>query len=95
MAKIEHCPSCGGTEIKVAGNKVLCRACDVVYTIEDDGARVEDTDPLGKVKERLDNIEAKIAEPQKQQGDEPDPSSDDEPDESDETDEDERGFVSL
>ena len=85
--KIKHCPSCGGTQIEVAGNKILCRACEITFTVTDEGARATDIDPLTKDRQRLDRIEKDVAGlKQKQQGgngadDEPEPTNEPEPDE--------------
>jgi antitoxin (DNA-binding transcriptional repressor) of toxin-antitoxin stability system len=53
---IEHCPSCGSTEITVAGNKVHCKPCDVTYMVTAQGATVADLDPLGKDRERINKL---------------------------------------
>ena len=47
--EIKNCPSCGSTEVEVAGNKVHCRACDVTFSITPQGAKVADLDPLYRV----------------------------------------------
>jgi uncharacterized Zn finger protein (UPF0148 family) len=59
---IEHCPSCGGPEIEVAGNKVHCKACDITFTVTPQGARVADLDPLGKDRERISKLEKEVEE---------------------------------
>lgn len=59
---IKNCPSCGSSEIEVAGNKVHCTGCDVTYRITEDGARVDNLDPLSKDRERLSKVEQDIEE---------------------------------
>jgi len=59
--KIEHCTSCGSDQIEVAGNKYLCRICNVVYEVTDTGTKALETDPLGKDRERIDRAEKDIA----------------------------------
>lgn len=60
--EIKNCPSCGSTEIEVAGNKVHCRACDVTFTITPQGAKVADLDPLGKDRERINKLEQELSD---------------------------------
>ena len=60
--EIKNCPSCGSTEVEVAGNKVHCRACDVTFSITPQGAKVADLDPLGKDRERIAKLERDLAE---------------------------------
>ena len=64
-AEIKHCTSCGSDQIEVAGNKYLCRICNIVYEVTDTGTKVLDTNPLDKIEQRLANVE------RKQQGGEP------------------------
>lgn len=66
--ELKHCPSCGSSEIEVAGNKVHCRGCDVTFAVTPDGARVADVDPLHKDRQRLDKIEQDVAELKKAKG---------------------------
>ncbi|HUS71932.1 MAG TPA: hypothetical protein VMY06_02615 [Sedimentisphaerales bacterium] len=76
-AKIKHCTSCGSDQIVVAGQKFLCRPCNIVYEVTDTGTKVLDTDPLGKQEQRLSQAEQDIADLKKQGGNEtveaPDP----------------------
>ena len=58
--EIKVCPSCGSTEIEVAGNKVHCKACDVTFKITPDGARVDNLDPLSKDRERINKLEQEV-----------------------------------
>jgi hypothetical protein len=58
--EIKVCPSCGSSEIEVAGNKVHCKACDVTFKITPDGAKVDDLDPLGKDRERISKLEQEV-----------------------------------
>lgn len=60
--EIKVCPSCGSPEIEVAGNKVHCKACDVAFKVTQDGARVDDLDPLSKDRERLEKLEQDLGE---------------------------------
>lgn len=91
--KIEKCTSCGSDQIVVAGNKFLCRPCNIVYEVTDTGTKVLDTNPLDKFQRRLANAENAIAAVKKfvEDGDgsvedpepepEPDPNQEDEPEE--------------
>lgn len=60
-AKIEHCTSCGSKDIVVAGNKYLCRLCNIVYEVTDTGTRALDTNPLDDIDKRLEKAERAIA----------------------------------
>lgn len=76
--EIKHCTSCGSDQIVVAGNKFLCRVCNIVYEVTDTGTKVLDTNPLDRHEQRLDQVVRDIAELKKEQdGDEsiecPDP----------------------
>ena len=81
--EIKICPSCGSTEIEVAGNKVHCKACDVTFKVTPDGAKVDNLDPLSKDRERLDKIEQDVNELKKRgingQAREADEETEDEP----------------
>ena len=57
--EIKHCTSCGSDQIVVAGNKFLCRVCNIVYEVTDTGTKVLDTNPLDKIEQRLANVEKK------------------------------------
>ena len=71
-AQIKHCTSCGSEDIVVAGNKFLCRPCNIVYEVTDTGTKVLDTNPLAEHEQRLASAERAIAVLQKAgQGDEP------------------------
>lgn len=59
--KIEYCLSCGSKDIKVTGNKFYCPDCDITYKVTAQGTKVIETDPLGKEKARIDQIEKDIA----------------------------------
>lgn len=59
--KIEKCTSCGSDQIVVAGNKFLCRPCNVVYEVTDTGTKVLDANPLDEHEQRLANAERDIA----------------------------------
>lgn len=59
--EIKHCPNCGGTDIKVAGDNVYCKFCDVKLNISADGvAVVADADPLAEQNKRLDKVEQDV-----------------------------------
>lgn len=66
--KIEKCTNCGTDQIEVAGNKFLCRVCNVVYEVTDTGTKVLDANPLDRHEQRLDQAVRDIAEIKKQQG---------------------------
>lgn len=60
--KIEFCTSCGSQDIKVTGNTFYCPDCDVTYKVTTQGTKVIDSNPLGKEKARIDQMEEDIAE---------------------------------
>ncbi len=66
--EIKHCTSCGSDQIVVAGNKFLCRICNIVYEVTDTGTKVLDTNPLAKHEQTLRDIQRDIAEIKKEQG---------------------------
>lgn len=66
--EIKHCTSCGSDQIVVAGNKFLCRPCNIVYEVTDTGTKVLDTNPLAKHEQTLRDIQRDIAELKKKQG---------------------------
>lgn len=59
--KIEFCTSCGSQEIQVTGNSYYCPDCDVTYKVTTQGTKVIDSNPLGKEKTRLDQVEKDVA----------------------------------
>jgi hypothetical protein len=59
--KIDKCTSCGSDQIVVAGNKFLCRVCNIVYEVTDTGTKVLDANPLDEHEQRLANAERDIA----------------------------------
>ena len=67
-AEIKHCTSCGSDQIVVAGNKFLCRICNIVYEVTDTGTKVLDTNPLAKHEQTLRDIQRDIADIKKKQG---------------------------
>ena len=58
--KIEKCTSCGSDQIVVAGNKFLCRPCNVVYEVTDTGTKVLDANPLDALEQRFGKAELAI-----------------------------------
>ena len=60
--EIEHCTSCGSTNIKVEGNQYYCPDCDKTAKVTEQGTKVIDKNPLGKEKARIDRIEKDVAE---------------------------------
>ena len=60
--KIEFCTFCGSQEIEVTGNKYYCPNCDVTYKVTTQGTKVVDSNPLGKEKARVDQLEQDVAE---------------------------------
>jgi len=55
------CPNCGGPLEQLKDGRFLCIADNVMFKIEEDGsARPIDTDPLGKIYRRIDELEKKI-----------------------------------
>jgi hypothetical protein len=60
--KIEFCTSCGSQDIKVTGNTYYCPDCDINYKVTTQGTKVVDTNPLGKEKARVDQLEQDVAE---------------------------------
>jgi len=61
--KIEQCPSCKTEDIKkLKGNKFYCPECDATFKIEGEQQKVADTNPLGKEKEKLDQVIKDVAE---------------------------------
>lgn len=61
--KVEHCPSCKTEDIKkLKGNKFYCPECDATFKIEGEQQKVADTNPLGKEKARIDQLEDDVAE---------------------------------
>ncbi len=95
--KIEFCTSCGSKEIQVNGQQYYCQDCDVTYKVTEAGTKVVDTNPLGKEKARLDQIEKDVADlkgkkPAEQKP--PDPGADSSIIEKEE-DEDQDGFITI
>jgi len=60
--KIEHCTSCGSTNIEVDGNQYYCPDCDKTAKVTEQGTKVIDKNPLGKEKARIDQLEDDVAE---------------------------------
>jgi len=60
--KIEFCTSCGSQDVKVTGNTFYCPDCDITYKVTTQGTKVIDSNPLGKEKARLDQLEGDVAE---------------------------------
>jgi uncharacterized Zn finger protein (UPF0148 family) len=58
------CPNCGSEAIELKGKRLFCADCNVVYLLQEDGsAKPVDTDPLGKVTEKiLAEVDKKIDE---------------------------------
>jgi hypothetical protein len=92
--EIKVCPSCGSTEIMVAGNKVHCAGCDVSFQITAEGAKVLDVDPLGKNRKRLDQLERDIEELKRGKGITNEPANQPAK-EGDEIDEEDDGFIDF
>jgi len=98
---IKHCTNCGSDQIVVAGNRFLCRICNIVYEVTDTGTKVLDTNPLAKHEQTLRDIQRDIAELKKEQGgdesnvqSEPSSESIDDEDEAEDVDEtEEDGFI--
>lgn len=65
--KIEKCTNCGSDQIEVAGNKFLCRPCNIVYEVTDTGTKVLDANPLDRHEQRLDQVVRDVAEIKKEQ----------------------------
>jgi len=60
------CPNCQSENVQnLDGNKILCLKCDTVFSIEKDGAKVEKTDVLETLDERVTKLEDKEAAPEK------------------------------
>jgi hypothetical protein len=61
------CPNCQSENVQnLDDNKILCLKCDTVFSIDEkDGAKVEKTDVLKTLDERVTNLEEKGAAPQK------------------------------
>jgi hypothetical protein len=59
--KIDKCTSCGSDQIVVAGNKFLCRPCNIVYEVTDTGTKVLEANPLDEHEQRLANAVRDIA----------------------------------
>lgn len=60
------CPNCQSENVQnLDGNKILCLKCDTVFLIEKNGAKVEKTDVLKTLDERVTNLEEKGAAPGK------------------------------
>lgn len=72
--KIEKCTNCGSDQIEVAGNKFLCRPCNIVFEVTDTGTKVLDANPLDKLERGFADIKRDVAAIMKEQqgGDEPD-----------------------
>lgn len=64
---IDKCTSCGSDQIVVAGNKFLCRPCNVVYEVTDTGTKVLDANPLDQHEQRLGQAELAIKKLEGQQ----------------------------
>lgn len=60
--KIEFCTSCGSQDIKVTGNNYYCPDCDVTFKVTTQGTKVVETNPLGKSKARIEQLEEDVAE---------------------------------
>ena len=56
---MKHCPNCGGEAVELPGNRLMCAVCNVTLKVEPDGtAKPVDTDPLGKINERITALES-------------------------------------
>ena len=99
--KIEFCTSCGSQDIKVTGNSFYCPDCDVTYKVTAQGTKVVESNPLGKEKARVDQLEQDVAElkGQKEPGPEPiEPAAGAEDEvhvDEDEDDPEQQGFISI
>lgn len=71
--KIEHCTSCGSTNIKVDGNQYYCPDCDKTAKVTEQGTKVIDKNPLGREKARIDQLEDDVAELKGEKNPGPDP----------------------
>ena len=58
--EIKHCPNCGGDKIKVSGDNVYCKFCDVTLNVSDGVAIVTDADPLAEQNKRISKVEQDI-----------------------------------
>lgn len=56
-----YCPNCGAQGERHGVNRVFCPACDAVFVIKEDGARVQATGKLQEIEHRLDALEGKTA----------------------------------
>lgn len=92
--KIEFCTSCGSKEIQVNGQQYYCPDCDVTYKVTEAGTKVVDTNPLGKEKARLDQIEKDVADLKGQKPAEEKP-QDPELDDNDDEEQEPEGFITI
>jgi len=76
QSKIGHCPSCGQPAIRT-GNKIECEACDAIFTVTQEGAKVKELGPIEDHERRLRTLEGRsdkdkpAGEPLSQNGGEP------------------------
>jgi uncharacterized Zn finger protein (UPF0148 family) len=54
----KYCPNCGSPAI-AEGRKIICEACDAVYTVTQDGAKVETLGPFADHEKRIRDLEGK------------------------------------
>ncbi len=55
---MKHCPNCGKEAVELPGNKIMCAGCNVTFEVKPDGVVTPvDTDPIGKIHERLTALE--------------------------------------
>ena len=73
--KIDKCTNCSSDQIVVAGNRFLCRPCNVVYEVTDTGTKVLDANPLDEIEQRQARLERafELIEKAGQGGGPPDP----------------------
>ena len=68
------CPNCQSENVqKLKTGKILCPGCDTVFSIEQDGAKVAQTDVLENLDQRVSALEKEkpAQPPQKDNPDEP------------------------
>lgn len=93
--KIEFCTSCGSQDLKVTGNTYYCPDCDVTFKVTTQGTKVVDSNPLGKEKARIDQLENDVADLKGTKEPGPGPAEPAAPAASDEEEEEQDGFITI
>jgi len=61
-----NCPNCKSDQTKeVREGRLYCPVCDIVYKVDEDGSRVDESDVIAKLNSRVEKLEADRAKPRR------------------------------